>query len=436
MAHLPFQPLSYLNDGSLKQPRFKKITLADQQDDGYWITAVDINGDGKLDIVTSGLAEGNICWYENPTWKRHPIAKLPLPVAIEPGDIAGRGRSDLVITHDYGNCMFWCRPQDGRISWLENPGSFTDEAPWNLHPICDMMAAHRIKLGHFTQTDRLELLGLPVVGCRPFGLGVHEPIAIKLLRKPEDVLHATKWEDEVIDDQSFRVIHDVVCHHFGDPSDPLLDSALLASEEGISWYYYDKSISNWKIVPIGAGDHSNAMVALKSCGQIGQGLKLPGFIGSGNVAYGRVGEDKYAYIAAIEPFHGNVVAVYTRKPGHGLTDYPWKRTVLDTFGIFDASSQGPGHHVVCGDFDGDGDDEFLVALRGPLPHQGVYYYKAIDVENALFERWRVSTASAARIAIGDFNNDGRLDFATTGYYTPGYYLCDNSQVNIFLNEID
>ena len=34
----------------------------------------------------------------------------------------------------------------------------------------------------------------------------------------------------------------------------------------------------------------------------------------------------------------------------------------------------------------------------------------------------------------DLNGDGRLDFATTGYYTPGYYLCDNSQVNIFMND--
>jgi len=410
--------LAYVNDGSIRVPFFEKVTLANEQDDGYWIAAVDINGDGRPDIVTSGLAVGKVVWYENPTWKKRVIADFPLPVAIDPGDIAGRGRNDLVISHNYGNCMFWCRPEDGKVSWLENPGTFERDEPWPVHFICDLMAAHRLQLGHFTQTERLELLALPVVGCRPYGEGVHEPVAVTLFDRPQDVLRAARWEGKIVDNEHFRIIHDVVRHRFGGYSGERLESVLLASEEGISWYYHDERTGQWQIVPIGAGDNTNVANGFKGCG---------------NVAYGRVGADPYAYIATIDPFHGNIVAVYTRKPGQALTDHPWTRTVLDTFGPFDAKSQGPGHHVVTGDFDGDGDDEFLVALRGPLPHQGVYYYKPIDVERGLFERWRVSSASAARIAVADFDGDGRLDFATTGYYTPGYYLCDNSQVNIFLN---
>lgn len=409
--------LNYPNDPALAVPFFEKVTLADQQPDGYWILAVDITGNGRPDIVTSGLAEGEVVWYENPTWRKRTIARFSLPVAVVAGDIAGNGRNDLVLSHDYGNCMFWCRPEDGKISWLENPGDTDPDQPWDVHYISDLMAAHRLVLGNFTQTERTELMALPVVGPRPFGEGVHDPVGCTLFEVPDDARTVGEWKGRVVDDETFRIIHGVVTDRFGGASGEDRESFLLASEEGISWFYHDDASGGWQVVPIGPGEPENAV----------------GFRGSGNVAYGRVGDDPYAYIATVDPFHGNVVTVYTRPPGQALTDHPWQRHVLDTFGEFSETTQGPGHHVVTGDFDGDGTDEFLVALKGPLPHQGVYYYKPIDVRNGLFERWRVSSASAARIAVADFDGDGRLDFATTGYYTPGYYLCDNSQVNIYLN---
>jgi hypothetical protein len=43
----------------------------------------------------------------------------------------------------------------------------------------------------------------------------------------------------------------------------------------------------------------------------------------------------------------------------------------------------------------------------------------IDAANGLWTKTRVGTASAARIAVADFNGDGRLDFATTGVLHPG-----------------
>ena len=260
--------LAYMNDGSIPAPFFEKVTLASNQDDGYWVQAVDVNGDGRLDIVTSGLAVGKVVWYENPTWAKHVIADFPLPVAMDAGDIAGRGRNDLVITHNYGNCMFWCRPEDGKISWLENPGTFADDKPWPVHFIADLMAAHRVQLGHFSQTEQLELLAMPVVGCRPFGKGVHEPVAVTLFERPRDVLNAPRWKSQIIDDQHFRIIHDVVRDQFGEDSGSRLESVMLASEEGVSWYYYDSQTRQWQIVPIGPGDNSNVANGFKGCGNL------------------------------------------------------------------------------------------------------------------------------------------------------------------------
>ena len=51
---------SYLNDGSIRQPFFEKFSVEPQSDDGYWIAAVDVNGNGKLDLITSGLAVGKV----------------------------------------------------------------------------------------------------------------------------------------------------------------------------------------------------------------------------------------------------------------------------------------------------------------------------------------------------------------------------------------
>lgn len=50
-------------------------------------------------------------------------------------------------------------------------------------------------------------------------------------------------------------------------------------------------------------------------------------------------------------------------------------------------------------------------------------YKAIDIEQGLFVKWRVSEQSAARISIADFGLDSRIGFATMGYSVQKFYEC-------------
>jgi hypothetical protein len=68
-----------------------------------------------------------------------------------------------------------------------------------------------------------------------------------------------------------------------------------------------------------------------------------------------------------------------------------------------------------------------------MPWQGVFYYKAVDVRNGVFVKWRVSDDSVARITVADFDGDGRLDFATIGYSVAGYYQTDNPLIAVFYN---
>ena len=404
----------------IENPLFEEITVEANLRDGYWIDAVDINGDGKPDLIASGLAEGNVVWYENPTWKKRAIAQFPKPVSMHFADIDGDKRPDLVICHDYGDCMFNCKPADGKISWMRNPGSFTEDKPWEIRPIGNLLATHRLRFGQFSRDDRLQLMGLPVVGPQGGPDGVHKPIRVTLFTAPDDPLKATEWERQVVDEENYRIIHEAIQDRYEGSSNGL-ESFILASEEGVSWFYCT-SDGTWKTKRLGTGETTQ--------------FEKTKFKGSGNVAIGAAGGDRYAYMATVEPFHGNTVAVYTKTNGGTIEGATWKRTVLDVFGDPNERGEGPGHHVVCADFDGDGDDEFLVALRGPWPWQGVFYYKAIDLANGFFVKKRVSNFSAARITVADFDGDGRPDFATTGYYTPGYFLADDPRVMVFLNRFE
>jgi hypothetical protein len=250
-------------------------------------------------------------------------------------------------------------------------------------------------------------------------VALHYPIRVVLYRRPEDVLEAGEWESELVDESTFRVIHAAALGRYGPPSPPALSATLLASEEGLSWFGVDER-GSWRAETLATGE----------TGQQEQ----TGYKGSGNLAVGRIGDDPFAYIAAVEPFHGNTLALYRPQgEGDGVTGRSWTRTVVETYGEPNEAGEGPAHHVVAADFDGDGDDEFLVALRGPEPHQGVIYYKLTEPESGQLARFHASTPSAARIAVADFDGDGRLDFATTGYYVPGYFLCEDPQISVFFN---
>lgn len=398
----------------IAEPYFERELVEDNRKDGYWIEALDINNDSRPDLIGYGLNQGEVNWYRNPDWVKTPIVKLDGPVGMHHADINGDGFMDVVICHKYGKTMVECDPDGGKIIWLENPG--TTDGEWKRHYIGKITAMHRLRVGYFTQTEKLEVLALPIVG-KPHD--VHTLTPVKIFRQPDKVYEADEWESELITDSFYHVIHGVSMKKYRQKQGSELDSVLLASEEGVTWLYYEPSEEKWHIEPIGVGELSE--------------VSETGFKGSGDVDAGKVGDDDFAYIPTVEPFHGNTIAVYCKDTDNSLTTLKWNRYVLDVYDNPNALGEGPGHFVVCADFDNDGDDEFLVALRGPMPWQGVYYYKAIDVKKGLFAKWRVSSDSAARITVADFDGDGRLDFATIGYSVKGYYCTENPQILVFYN---
>src|SRR5947209_3530255 len=84
--------------------KFRSISFADNYIDNFSDLAIDVNGDGSVDIVTP---QG---WFEAPAdprngaWKWHPDFNLGAVGFMYVLDVNGDGRNDIVtsMAHDYG----------------------------------------------------------------------------------------------------------------------------------------------------------------------------------------------------------------------------------------------------------------------------------------------------------------------------------------------
>lgn len=409
-------------DGST--PKFKKQNIDIDFEDGYWIDSFDVTKSGVPDIVAYGLNSGKLTWFENPNepnrrrdkWISREIAVVDEPVGMCHAPIAGTDYKDIVISSQYGGTMDTIDTEGGKLHWYQNPlgkgGTVNDE--WVKRYVGKAAGMHRVVAGYFTQTEHLELMGWPICG-KPGN--THSVIEVKLWQQPEDIFNAPMWKETLINDTYFHVVHDVVMRKFRALEGDLRDSLIVASEEGLTWVYYD---DGWNYKHIAGGVPSSS-----ECG----------YWGCQNVDVGRIGEDPFAFIATSGPFHGNVAMVYMKERGAlGSVDgAEWKEYTLDVYdnnGLPIRDGEGDIHHVVCADIDNDGEDEILFSLRDA----GVMYFKIIDATCGKFQSWNTSEASAARSTVGDFSGDGRLGYATIGYGVEGYYESEDVELNVYYND--
>ena len=93
--------------GEWKRHQYRTVFTQDEfvSDCGEW--AIDVNHDGKPDVVTAGWMTNGIYWYENPgklgaEWKRHFITDSKDTEGGWLADINGDGKPDLIFGH-YGH---------------------------------------------------------------------------------------------------------------------------------------------------------------------------------------------------------------------------------------------------------------------------------------------------------------------------------------------
>jgi len=108
--------------------------------------AVDVNRDGKLDIISGGA------WYEAPSWKRHFVRNVQVirgrfdDYSNLPLDVNADGWLDLVSVNYRSQSIYWA----------EHPGKSLGE--WKTHPIDQPGASETGRLVDIDGDGRLDLL--------------------------------------------------------------------------------------------------------------------------------------------------------------------------------------------------------------------------------------------------------------------------------------
>jgi hypothetical protein len=132
----------YENPGPPATGAWKQHIIDDKSPRPTHGMPIDLDGDGDMDVVMAlgFYAQGEqketneVVWYENvgkpgdgTTWKKHVIGALPQAFEVVAVDLNGDGKLDVAATGYLG-------PQGGQVVWFENPGD-PRQTPWKMHDL-------------------------------------------------------------------------------------------------------------------------------------------------------------------------------------------------------------------------------------------------------------------------------------------------------------
>ncbi len=338
----------------LAAANFTAHTVATDLKGGYQVVVADINHDSKPDLIALGSGMSELVWYENPTWQRHVIAGglARMINCVMVGD-------DIVVASEFSN---QAAQSPGIVSLLHREGD-----TWTVREIDRLPTSHRLRLADIDGSGKQVVISSPLTAATAAGPDYRSQTPLVYYRPGE-------WKRHTISEENSGVVH---CIYVVDWDRDGRDEILTASFTGIHLFKLGKD-GHWTRTEIAKGDTAPWPKG-----------------GSSDVVVGELAGARF--LAAIEPWHGNQVAVYRQQAG------AWARQVIDT-------SLVDGHTILAADFDNDGREQIVAGYRGQ--GKSVYIYTA----DASGDHWSKKALDdggmgAAACTAADLNGDELIDIA-------------------------
>src|SRR5271156_3090672 len=111
--------------------KFVEHTVATGLKGGYQVVAVDMNHDGKPDLIALASGMTELVWFENPGWERHVIAtNLSGMINLAAWDVDGDGIPEIVLASGFS---MEAKKSAGIVSVLRHNGD--PREPWSVQEI-------------------------------------------------------------------------------------------------------------------------------------------------------------------------------------------------------------------------------------------------------------------------------------------------------------
>lgn len=361
----------------MRAAHFAEHTIATGLKGGYQVVPVDVNHDGKVDLIALASGMTELVWYENPTWERHVIvSNIPHMINLAAFDYDGDGIPEIVLAYEFAN---EAAKSIGIVSLLQHNGD--PRQPWTAKEIDRLTTSHRLRWADIYGNGKKVLVNAPLTGADAKPPDYRDRVPLVFYQPGE-------WKRKTISDANEGVQHGILITQW-DRSGK--DSILTASFSGIHLYQFGKG-GTWQRTEIAKGSPDPWPKG-----------------GSSDIALGTLNQARF--LAAIEPWHGSQVAVYQQRGN------AWERSLID-------DSLVDGHTIVVGDFDSNGRSEIVAGFRGGS-HSVYLYTSARDGKSWNRSFLDNGGMAAAACAVADLNGDGRQDIACIGSATANLKWYEN-----------